>query len=231
MKPTGGKNYGSIPHLSNSKLGDGDHFISIGQERIITKQKRDKNDVIFAFEKYDGSNVGIAKINGRIYALTKSGYEASTSPYRQHHIFSNWVDIRQNIFRELLNEGERITGEWLAQAHGLKYDIEGYPIVFFDMFSSKNNRLPNSVFTDKLAFFNLPIVRKLHEGDPVEVHNLIHELNKRTPGIYSIDSPEGIVFRVERKGEVDFLAKWVRSDFENGKYCIGVEEKDLLWNI
>ena len=34
-----------------------------------------------------------------------------------------------------------------------------------------------------------------------------------------------------RKGKVDFLAKWVRQDFEAGKYCIGIAEKDLIWNV
>jgi len=40
-----------------------------------------------------------------------------------------------------------------------------------------------------------------------------------------------MVYRVERKGKVDFLAKWVRQDFEAGKYCIGIDEKDLIWNV
>lgn len=49
--------------------------------------------------------------------------------------------------------------------------------------------------------------------------------------IWSKESPEGMVYRVERKGKVDFLAKWVRQDFEAGKYCIGIDEKDLIWNV
>ena len=30
---------------------------------------------------------------------------------------------------------------------------------------------------------------------------------------------------------VDFLAKWVRSDFPAGKYCINIEDQDLIWNV
>ena len=67
MKPLDRKNYGSIPHLSNSKLGENDYYISVGQERILTEKKRDKHDLILAFEKYDGSNVGIGKVNGKIF--------------------------------------------------------------------------------------------------------------------------------------------------------------------
>jgi len=55
-------------------------------------------------------------------------------------------------------------------------------------------------------------------------------LNLKTKGFESEENPEGIVYRVERKGKVDFLAKWVRSDFPTGIYCIHVEEQNLVWN-
>ena len=84
MKPIGRRNYGSIPHLHNSKLGEGDYYIGEGQERILTVKARDKHDNILVFEKYDGSNVGVAKFENKIFALTRSGYEANTSPYKQH---------------------------------------------------------------------------------------------------------------------------------------------------
>ena len=69
MKILGFKNYGSIPHLSNSKLGDGDHYINSGQEFILTQKPRDRHDNILVFEKYDGSNVGVCKKDNKIYAF------------------------------------------------------------------------------------------------------------------------------------------------------------------
>ena len=230
MKPLGKKNYGSIPHLSNSKLGDGDYFITAGQERILTEKKRDRHDNILAFEKYDGSNVGICKIDNKIFALTRSGYEAKKSPYKQHHLFSQWVYRRENLFSDMLSNGERIIGEWLAQAHGLIYDISVEPIVFFDYFIGKKRVVYEELAANAMKY-GLQLPRKLHEGDPVKVENLLSILNEKTIGIESVELPEGIVFRVERKGEVDFLAKWVRSDFQSGIFCINVEEKDLVWNI
>ena len=226
VKPLNRKNYGSIPHLSSSKLGEGDYFIHEGQERILTTKKRDRHDEIFVFEKYDGSNVGVGKKDGKIFALTRAGYEAKTSPYSQHHKFAEWVDKRTDFFDNLLNDGERITGEWLLQAHGLRYDIFGDPIVFFDYFNAKNER-QNYEF---LKTLNLPLPRLLHQGDPIRVAELLPILNQKTETIRSHENPEGMVYRVERRGEVDFLAKWVRADFEPGKYCIGVEEEDLIWN-
>jgi len=228
MKPLNRKNYGSIPHLSNSKLGEKDYYIGEGQERILTIQPRDKYDTIIVTEKYDGSNVGVCKVDGNVYALTRSGYEARTSPYKQHHLFADWVNNNLVGMSLLLKDGERICGEWMAQAHGLRYEInQEHPIVFFDWYGSDNKRKPFS----ELEKTRLPLVRKLHEGSSVTTDSLIHQLNAKTDTVKAIGKPEGMVYRIERNGTVDFLAKWVRSDFPTGKYIIEVEEDDLTWNI
>ncbi len=227
MKPIGRKNYGSIPHLSNSKLGEGDYYINPGQERILTLKKRDKYDTILVFEKYDGSNVGVAKKDGKIYAISRAGYEAKTSPFKQHHLFHEWVYEHEDVFQNLLDDGERITGEWLAQAHGLKYVLRQEPIIFFDFFDAQNQRKPFKI----LQQTDLPLPRLLHEGDAIPVEDLIPVLNEKTPTIQTDENPEGMVYRVERKDKVDFLAKWVRLDFEPGKYAIGVKDENAVWNV
>ena len=230
MKILGFKNYGSIPHLSNSKLGIGDHYIERGQELILTNKARDKHDTILVFEKYDGSNVGICKVDGKIHAITRSGYEANTSPYKQHHLYADWVKSKEYLFIDLLSNNERIAGEWLLQAHGLKYEIVGDPIVFFDYFNPENERLIFKDLEAKVLEYGLPLPRKLHEGLPITVDELLPTLNKKTDSIKSDELPEGMVYRVERNGKVDFLAKWVRVDFRNGQYCIEVDESNLTWN-
>lgn len=231
MRPLNRKNYGSIPHLSTSKLGTGDHFIEKGQERILTEKVRDKHDEVLVFEKYDGSNVGIGKIDNRIVALTRSGYTAKTSPYKQHHLFSDWVYKNIIKWMDILENGERITGEWLAQAHGLKYNIEVEPIVFFDHFNSENQRSQFDYLGELAIMYGLQLPRMLHRGKAIATNELLPTLNTGTEGICSIEKPEGMVYRVERKGKVDFLAKWVRSDFEAGKYIIDREESELIWNV
>ena len=226
-KPLGIKNYGSIPHLSNSNKGKKDFYLHPGQEKILTEKTRDRHDNIFVFEKYDGSNVGIAKKRGNIFALIRSGYEASTSPYIQHKLFAKWVGRRFDYFSELLYEGERIVGEWLLQAHGTKYNIVSEPIVFFDWFDNENNRKP---IMDWWYVESLPKARLLHSGGAISVEKIKTELFKSTPGIVPENKPEGMVYRCERKGKVDFLAKWVRPDFEPGIFCIGKQEEELIWN-
>lgn len=230
MKPLERKNYGSIPHLSNSKLGEGDYYIGKGMEIILTEKKRDKHDTIYAFEKYDGSNVGICKMNGKIFALTRAGYDAKTSRYKQHHYFSEYVYRNEKLFSDMLNEGERITGEWLLQAHGLKYKITGDPILFFDYFTINNERLLQNDLKQITNKYGLCLPRLLSEGDPITVDKLLPILNLKTKDFESEENPEGIVYRVERKGKVDFLAKFVRSDFKSGIYCINIEEHNLIWN-
>lgn len=230
MKPIGRKNYGSIPHLSNSKLGEGDHYIAEGQESILTTKPRDKHDIILVFEKYDGSNVGIAKIDNNIVALTRAGYEASTSQFRHHHFFADWVKERQLLFNDLLDNGERIVGEWMAQAHGLQYNIEADPIVFFDFFTTNNERLVFDQLKLKATNYGLQLPRQLHEGSPMTVEQLLPVLNQKTKGIESLELPEGMVYRCERKGKVDFLAKYVRSDFPAGQFMIDVAEENLSYN-
>ena len=233
MKPTKSKNYGSIPHLSNSKLGEGDYRITDGQERILTVKKRDRHDTIIVTEKYDGSNVGIAKVNGHIVSITRSGYEARTSPYKQHHLFADWVEDGKWMFAEMIQEGERLCGEWMAQAHGLKYVINGSPIVFFDLFTRENKRVTQEELIDRLNRFSfgLKTPRIIHKGDSVDVSKLIETLNKKTIEGESEGDPEGMVYRIERNGKVDFLAKWVRSDFQTGQYIIGKSDEELTWNL
>ena len=231
MKPLNRKNYGSIPHLSNSKLGTGDHFIEKGQERILTEKVRDKHDEVLVFEKYDGSNVGIGKIDNKIVALTRSGYTAKTSPYKQHHLFSDWVYKNVMKWMDILENGERITGEWLAQAHGLKYNIEVEPIVLFDHFNIENQRSQFDYLDELAIMYGLQLPRMLHRGQAIATNELLPTLNTGTEKICSVEMPEGMVYRVERKGKVDFLAKWVRSDFEPGKYIIDKKESELIWNV
>ena len=71
-KPLGHKSYGSIPHLSSTRLGPGDHRIEAGQERILTEKKRDQYDHIIVQEKLDGTNVAVANVEGRLVPLSRA---------------------------------------------------------------------------------------------------------------------------------------------------------------
>jgi len=218
MKPLGYRAYGSISHLPNSRLGSGDHHCHEGQARIATAKVRDKHDIVIVQEKLDGSNGAIAKVKGEIVALTRSGHDAASSPFLQHFHWVKWVQNRQDLFQTLLQEGERLCGEWLLQAHGTRYDLTTHvPFVAFDFFLDKETRLPYQAFKAHLAPFEIATIKALFYGnEAVSIEKALASIEKSEYG--AIDTVEGVVWRVERKGEVDFLTKFVRHDKEDGGY-------------
>lgn len=226
IKPLGGKAYGSIGHLPNSRLGPADHSVHEGQGVICCVKARDKHDRIIVQEKLDGSCVSVALLNGEILALSRAGYLADTSPYEQHHLFADWVEANALRFRDVLREGERVCGEWLAQAHGTIYDLAGRePFGAFDIFSG-GKRIPYDEFMGRVHGV-LDHPELLHDGGPLStdaamaIHADVH---------WPCDEIEGVVYRVERKGEVDFLAKFVRQDKADGKYLESVTGGPNVWN-
>lgn len=218
------RNYGSIPHLSISKLTQqADKKIPIGQEEILTKKPRDWKDLIIVTEKLDGSNVGVLKKNDKLHSITRAGYLAASSPYKQHIYFDFWVYNNHHLFT-WLPEGWRVCGEWMALSHGTRYDITGEsPFCAFDIIDDKNKRLCYMDFIKLCSCAGVPSVPLLHIGQPITIKNALKLLGS---GIYgNPEKPEGVVYRVEREGRVDFLAKFVRSDKEDGKYL-----DTELWN-
>jgi hypothetical protein len=135
-KPLGMKNYGHIAHLPGSRLGPGDHKCEAGQARIATFKARDRHDHIIVQEKFDGTNVGVARVDGVLYPLVRAGYVADTSPFEQHWRFAQWVYANQDRFLTVLRDGDRLVGEWLMQAHGTRYQLKHEPFVAFDLMAS-----------------------------------------------------------------------------------------------
>ena len=226
-KPLGGKAYGSIPHLPSSKNG-GDKVIPQGQANIIFDGGRDNKDTVISTLKYDGSCTAVAKTNGEIIPLMRSGYPAKESNYKQHHLFHQWVYNRYDLFDDMLDDDERIVGEWLLQAHGTKYEIDNHDLLWvgFDLYVD-GERQTFDALMNKLYGYRL--WQCIHQLGPVSSIYQFGEFEKR---LSAQNEHEGIVYRVEREGEVDYMAKWVR-DKRNGKYLPGVENSivdEPVWN-
>lgn len=234
MKPLGKKSYGSIPHLIGSKLGPGDHHCHDGQHRIATEKTRDKYDSVVVQEKYDGSNVAVCKINGQILSLVRRGYAADSSPFKQHHVFANWVRANEAMFNSVLHNGDRLCGEWIFQAHGLIYDIQHpfAPFVAFDYFA-KDERVVYSDFVAKVRGFDILTPRVIFSGGAFPIQSALPTLNAQHDHPVKVvgENPEGLIYRVERKGKVDFLAKYVRADFEPGAYFPEVSGNGEVFNV
>lgn len=228
FKPLGGRAYGSISHLPGSRMGVGDHHCHEGQARIATEKARDRRDQVWVQEKLDGSCVSIYRNDDATFeVLTRAGYRADTSPYEQHQRFEAW--FHQNAERfDWLERGERVVGEWLAQAHATRYDLRGRdPFVAFDVMRGKE-RLPYERFLDKVTV-GLLAVPPLLAAKPVTPELALEIAGER--GFYGALEPiEGFVWRVERDGKVDFLTKYVRPDKVDGKYLEAVTGEGPVWN-
>lgn len=226
-KPLGAKAYGSIPHLPGSRMGPGDHACHEGQARIATLKTRDRHDVVWVQEKLDGSCVSVARVDGELLALGRAGHLASSSPYPQHVLFAEWVAERRDVFDLVLNEGERVVGEWLAQAHGTRYDLTGRsPFVAFDVMTGPR-RLPYLEFLGKVDG-RLVVPPMLMTG-ATSIEDAMSELGEH--GRYgALDPVEGVVWRVERRGVVDYLVKYVRPDKVDGSYLDSVTGLEPVWN-
>lgn len=225
IKPLGAKAYGSIPHLPGSRMGPGDHHCHEGQARIATEKARDRHDQIWVQEKLDGSCVAVANVDGKIVALGRAGYPANTSPYEQHKLFSDWVETEEDRFAALLQPGERAVGEWLAQAHGTRYELHHDPFVLFDLMVGKR-RAPLLEVIGRARDFTLPA--GIADG-PTSVEDALAALGEF--GHHGATDPvEGAVWRVERRDEVDFLVKWVRPDKVDGCLLPELTGSEPVWN-
>lgn len=227
MKPLGHKAYGSIPHLPGSRLGSGDHHCEPGQARIACEKKRDKYDIIIVQEKLDGSCCSVAKVNGQIIALGRAGYLATTSQYTVHHSFELYVRANEHRFQSLLNEGERVVGEYLAQAVGTRYALPHEPFVPFDLMKGQI-RLPYAYFHSRVTLFGFTPPCLLSHGNPMSIEEALHKI--KWSGHGAIDPVEGAIWRVERYGVVDFLVKYVRHDKQDGNYFPENNGGIITWN-
>ena len=223
-KPLGRKAYGSIPHLIGSRQGPGDHHVHPGQHDICTFKARDKHDLITVTEKLDGCNVAIARVEGKILALTRSGYPARKSKFLQHRMFDEWVEDSYFLWQDKLSDGECFHGEWLAIAHGTRYDLHHGPLVLFDL-TRNGTRVPVHELIDRSPV-ETPHV--LSMGPAFTIEAAIEATKKCRHG--AIDPVEGAVWRVERNGKFDFMAKWVRPDKIDGKFLSDISGGPEIWN-
>lgn len=225
-KPLGAKAYGSIPHLPGSRRGPADRGLTERQAQILTHKARDKHDHIIVQEKLDGTNVAVARIDGAIVPLIRAGYPAISSHYEQHRMFANWAFERQDVFMSLLEDGERICGEWLAQAHGTRYSLTHDPFVAFDLMRGTTRAL----YADFVARMRGKLVHPavIHAGGPLSIGDMLPLIATSRHG--AIDPVEGAVWRCERRGLVDFLGKYVRPEKVDGCYLNSVTGTESVWN-
>lgn len=240
-KPLKMKAYGSIGHLPNSRMGPADHHVHEGQAIICTQKPR-KGDRVIVSEKLDGSCMSVANIDGALVPLTRSGYRACDVTYEHLRAFVPYVEKNIAQFRDLLKPGERVCGEWIPMAHGTIYDPRHMmfsPFVAFDIFRD-GKRILWDEFDERIAVAEMRRAFCLHDSsEPCPVDYVLRSL--RVPdellpshgyGYHgATEDVEGAVWRVEREGRVDFLAKYVRPEKIDGKYFTNISGQPEIWFI
>lgn len=240
VKPLNKPLYSSIGHLPGSCCSGRDRFVNAGQSRILTVEAP-KNYKVFVREKLDGTCVGVLKQGGKLLALQRNGYLCSTSPYAQHEMFDEWVKENELRFHRALDDGERMVGEWLVQAHGTQYQFKDGEEVFvpFDVFNTKNERLSTELFMSRCYDADIRPARLLHAGGAVDPAELYKAYVSTRYNYFSRivpvngDACEGLVYRCERRDRYDkvaFIAKWVRPGYVPGKYLPVCTGKSPVWN-
>lgn len=228
FKPLGIKSYGSIALLPNSRVTPADHHCHEGQAIIATEKVRDRHDEVIIQEKLDGSNVAVALLNNEILALTRAGYLAKTSPFEQHWHWENWVHQNESRFRAVLKDGERICGEWIMQAHGTRYNLLHEPFVVFDVINV-HDRFPYDEFVNRINKGNFIKPYLIHRGQSLSVEIVLERLGKF--GHHgAIDEVEGAVWRIQRRGKVDFLVKYLKPYKKDGIYLPEMSKVEPIWN-
>lgn len=180
--------------------------------------------------------MSVANIDGTLVSLSRAGFRADDALYEHLKAFAPYAEKRQAQFAALLNPGERVVGEWLAMAHGTMYDVTHHgfaPFVAFDLFRD-GKRVLRDEFFERCTAAGLVTAHLIHDGAaPISIDEALTALGPL--GQHgSTEAVEGAVWRVEREGAVDFLAKYVRADKVDGKYLVNtsasvVTEPVWLW--
>lgn len=227
IKPLGSKAYGSIGHLPQSRVGPGDWHVHEGQARICLQKPR-RGDRVIVCEKVDGACMSVARINGELIALSRAGYKAADALYPHLKMFDTYLQERLIEF-EFLNDGERICGEWLALAHGTLYRPKSEcfsPFVAFDIYRGKAKVLRDE-FSERCK--HLTTAAMIYDGPAgIGISEVMAAIGLGRHG--NIDQTEGAVWRVEREGRVDFLAKYVRPEKIDGKYLPEISGGSPIWH-
>jgi len=218
--------YPSIPHLPGSRAAS-DRVLQPAQARRFIDASFVSKDVVIVEEKLDGSCVVVAREDDEIVAYGREGGVAELSPNEGRRMFAAWVEANAARFREVLIDGERIAGEWLALAHGIRYELPHEPFVVFDVFC-KDQRASREEVRWRCKRAKLTMAGLVHEGGPIAIEEAVKKLGRGFSGAQ--EAPEGVVYRIERKGRVIDVAKWVRPDKVDGELLPENTGREAVWN-
>lgn len=221
------KAYHRIGHLPGSQTGPADRHVQPRESERLTSSCNPGCEIIVQ-EKLDGSCVAIYRRGRDILALGREGDLALGSRNQSRRLWADWVQQNDDLFRGILRDGERLCGEWLAMAHGTRYNDVHEPFYAFDLFNSNNVPQAYDSLQERLLGTGIPSPALLHRGAPISVERALEQL--RIKGMDTPDLNEGIIWRLEQDDRRKQIAKYVRPGFQPGIYLQEVSQKSTIWN-
>lgn len=221
--------YPRIPHLPGSRTGPADRRADASLARRCTLAAL-PGDEIFVQEKLDGSCVVILREGDRLHALGREGTRADASRNEGRQRFAAWVLESTPQLLPLLQDGERLVGEWLALVHSTHYRLSHSPFVPFDLFCHDGTPLPFDSLHARLAGSDLRTPALLHRGGalgPDDAMRLLGEHGHHG----AVEPAEGAVWRVESRGRLIARAKFVRAGKVDGLHLPDHSGLPARWNI
>src|SRR5207302_9606589 len=96
--------------------------------------------------------------------------------------------------------------------------------------TQEGQRRPWVELAERCRRFGVVTPRILHDGGPIPVETVLPLLATSGHGVAESETVEGAVWRVERRGQFDFMAKWVRPDKVDGKYLESISGQPAIWH-
>ena len=228
-KILGHKAYYSIAHLPESRLGPTERCITERQSELLCDPAfAEEGRVVIVQEKLDGSCVCAYRKSDTVFALGREGDLAELSPNESRRMWAEWMAQNEERFLSALENGERMCGEWMVMVHGTHYDLPHEPFVAFDVFDISNRVLSYSEFNARADRGGFSTPHLVHQGGPIPLSDALEKLG---PGFHgSRETPEGLIFRLERNGKPAFKAKYVRHDKVDGCFLEEATFAETQWN-
>jgi len=187
-------------------ISDADKLLDQREQDWLTIKTRSINDVAIVTEKVDGCNVGVLRRGSELFPIVRKGYDVLSNPLDWIKEFHNFVNERRDRFLDLLNDGERVCGEWMVKTHTLRYRMKHEPFICFDLISDKyRDRYLNA--KHRLEANGFVTAGLVHYGTAIPTDEAIQMLGNGFHGVIGV--PEGVVYRYENKDGFVFSGKYV----------------------
>lgn len=222
--------YGRIGHLPGSRRTPDDIGSADALSLSCLRGPLPAGARLYVLEKLDGTCVAAWRRGGEILALGRQGDLAGLSQNPARRLWAEWVKRNAGRLRGILEDGERLVGEWMALAHGVRYALPHGPFVAFDLMRGPGReafRLPRAELLARAGRIGLPVVGCVAER-PAGAEEVLARLGAGMHG--AIGAPEGLIYRLEPARGPIRLAKYVRADHLPGALLPENTGGPPIWN-